>query len=58
LIRNWYHHPTDRSDIEKDFKDKLNEEFKYKMSLEKAIDQLIDWLTKNDKYRKIAFKEN
>ena len=46
LIRNLYHHPTDRSDIEKDFKDKLNEEFKYEMLLEKAIDLLFFWSTK------------
>lgn len=58
LIRNWYHHPKDRSNIEKDYLQKLNEKFNYDELLKKAIEQLIDWLTRNNKYKKIAFKEN
>lgn len=58
LIRNWYHHPKERTDIENDYLLKLNRKFNYDELLKKAIEQLIDWLTKNNKYKKIAFKEN
>lgn len=58
LIRNWYHHPKDRSNIEKDYQLKLNEKFNYDELLKKAIEQLVDWLTRNNKYKKIAFKKN
>ena len=58
LIRNWYHHTKDRSVIETDYQSKLNEKFNYDELLKKAIEQLVDWLTRNNLYKKIAFKQN
>ena len=58
LIRNWYHHPKDRSDIETDYQNKTKRKFNYDELHKKAIEQLIDWLTRNNRYKKIAFKED
>lgn len=56
LIRNWYHHPKDRSDIEKDFIYKTGKQFNSDKLLKIAIDDLIRFL--GNKYQKIAFENS
>ena len=49
LVRNYYHHPSDRKDMEKDINNKMNDEHKnIEVLLECAIKNIRDLLEKNN----------